>query len=95
MESERQKITNDKIEILERICGKVFYKYLSSGEFRVWAGEFDPSMYCPASYTVGFASYFTTDGRDKDEAIDNAYNKLRDSIEYRISIINHTPDIFD
>jgi len=75
--------TDDKIEILERICGSVYHKFLSIGTYRVWIGEFNPTGYCPTYPIPGFASYFTTDGDDKDATVNKAYQKLNDAL-YRL-----------
>jgi len=82
--------TTGKKHVLERICGLVIGKPISPRTYRLWIGNFNPDNFCPMVTTVGADQYFVIDGKDEDDAIIIAYERLWRALLDQVGFVEHS-----
>ena len=82
--------TSNKFRVLQKVCGLVIGKPLSTKTYRLWVGNFNPDGFCPTVTTVGADKYFVVDGKDEDDAIIIAYERLWRSLLDQVGFVEHS-----
>jgi hypothetical protein len=78
-----------KRRVLEKVCGIVIGKPLSAKTYRLWIGNFNPDAFCPTVTTVGADAYFVVEGKDEDDAIIIAYERLWRAVLDQVCFVEH------
>jgi len=81
--------TTGKKHVLERVCGLVLGKPIDLKTYRLWVGNFNPGDLCSVVTTVGASGYFVVDGKDEDDAIIIAYERLWRALLDQVGFVEH------
>lgn len=80
--------TNDKLRVLEKVCGLVVGKPVRGVGYRLWVGDFDPDTFCLPVTVIGTEEYFVVDGKNEDDAITIAYNRLYSAVKQQVKFVD-------